>query len=70
MSKNRLKLNKSCPRCGNAKIIDYFNLIYCPVCKLDFDKKFLGVFDNKNILSLQELGGIVGIFDENENKKA
>ncbi len=47
-----------CPRCGNARVIDYDDSFECPECKLEFEKEdFEGVEneeDLKNILSVQE----------------
>ena len=58
-----------CPRCQNENIIELGDSIYCPKCDLDFDKEFLGVMPDEDVLSRQELGGVVNSFTDEEKKK-
>ncbi len=58
-----------CPACKNEDIIEFTDHIHCPICNLDYDKEFLGVMDDENMLSRQELGGIVNAFDDEDKKK-
>ncbi|NVM35483.1 MAG: hypothetical protein HWN81_07795 [Candidatus Lokiarchaeota archaeon] len=51
-----------CPRCKSEDILEFDDFISCNKCDLDFDKEFLGVIDNENILSRQELKGIIDAF--------
>ena len=57
-----------CPRCGSRDISEFDDFISCNKCNLDFDKKFLGVIDNENILSRQDLKGTVDVFDDDDEK--
>ena len=50
MEKEKLK----CPRCNTLNLIDYGEIIECPVCKLEFHKKDLLTLDRKEILSISE----------------
>lgn len=58
-----------CPRCKSEHILEFDEFIKCSECDLDFDKEFLGVIDDENVLARQELKGIVDAFDEEEKKK-
>ena len=58
-----------CPACKSSDIIENEETIHCPKCNLDFYKKHLGVFDDENILSVQELGGVGDSFDELKDKE-
>ena len=69
MSENKNSQIYHCPACKNEEIIESDKSIHCPHCKLDFEKEFLGVIDDENILSQQELGGIIDAFDDEDKKK-
>jgi hypothetical protein len=56
-----------CPRCRSKDIIEYDDFIECPKCDLEFDKEFLGVIPDEDILSRQELIGISNTFTEKGN---
>ncbi len=58
-----------CPRCQNESIIEFEDSIHCHECDLDFDKDFLGVITDEDILSQQELGGVANSFTDEEKKK-
>ena len=53
-----------CPRCQSRDVIDYGDFIHCLNCELDFNKELIGQIDDEDILSRQELGGIVDALDE------
>jgi len=53
-----------CPRCQNRNIIEYPDSIECPKCELEFDKKDLTLYDDDQILSLQEKSGFVNSFED------
>ena len=57
-----------CPRCRSEDILEFDDFISCNKCDLDFDKDFLGVIDNENILARQELKGIIDAFYDKERK--
>ena len=66
--KNKNKIYH-CPGCKNEDIIEFNDFIHCPKCDLDFDKEFFGVVDDENMLSRQELGGVIDSFTDEEKKK-
>jgi len=43
-----------CPRCKNENIIEYDDTFDCPACNQEFEKKDFDLFDEENILSVQE----------------
>ena len=51
-----------CPRCKSEDILEFDDFISCNKCYLDFDKEFLGVNDNENILARKELKRIIDAF--------
>ncbi|MFX1411175.1 MAG: hypothetical protein ACFFA6_12550 [Promethearchaeota archaeon] len=53
-----------CPRCGSKEIIIYEKFIECKDCNLEFDKKFIGVINNGNILARQEIKGFIDTYDD------
>ena len=58
-----------CPRCKNNKIIDYGDTFDCLVCKLEFDKKDLELYDDESaILSIEEKLDIVKVLKSNSDK--
>ena len=67
-----MKQKFHCPRCGSQDIIEYYDFIECPKCNLEFDKEFLGIIPDEDILSRQELEGISSTFldkDPEDKKK-
>lgn len=48
-----------CPRCQSSRVHEELSTIYCPHCKLTFDKKMMGELKDENILANEELEGIV-----------
>jgi uncharacterized Zn finger protein (UPF0148 family) len=48
-----------CPRCQTIHVRDLGDNIYCPSCKLTFYKTFLRFLEDHNILSNEELEGLV-----------
>ena len=56
-----------CPRCQSLRVEERERSIYCPRCELTFDKKFLRVLRDEDILASEELEGIIDIFKENAN---
>lgn len=69
MSKKNKKKSYHCPACKNEEVIEFNDHIHCPHCKLDFNKRFLNVIDDENVLSRQELGGVIDAFDDEDKKK-
>lgn len=55
-----------CPRCKSEDILEFDDFISCNKCNLDFDKEFLGIIDNENILARGELKGIIDAFYDKE----
>jgi uncharacterized Zn finger protein (UPF0148 family) len=43
-----------CPRCKNKKIIDYGDSFDCPICNQEFEKKDFDLYDEEDILSVEE----------------
>ena len=59
-----------CPRCKNNKIIDYGDTFDCLICKLEFEKKDLELYDDESaILSIEEKLDIVKVLKANLDGK-
>ncbi len=58
-----------CPRCKNEKIIDYGTTFDCPNCKLEFEKKDFELYEEENILSINEKSAVIDTFKTNSNNK-
>ncbi|MHA1669039.1 MAG: hypothetical protein ACTSV5_00520 [Promethearchaeota archaeon] len=50
---------KLCPRCGCAEIIEYDTTFKCKECNLEFKKEMIGDLDDEDLLSVQEMKGIL-----------
>ncbi len=53
-----------CPRCMSFQVKEQDRSIFCPRCKLNFDKKFLDLLEDEDILANEELNGIIDLFIE------
>ena len=53
-----------CPRCQTFQVKERQRTIYCFKCELTFDKKFLKLLSDEDILSNEELEGFIEIFLE------
>ena len=53
-----------CPRCQSFLVKELERSIYCPACELTFDKKFLRVLRDEDILANEELEGIIDVVSE------
>ena len=51
-----------CPRCQTFQVKELERTIYCFKCELTFDKKFIHLVDDEDILAYEELEGIVDVF--------
>jgi hypothetical protein len=52
---NREPVPLHCPRCGNIKnLIVYEETFDCPSCKLEFEIKDIELYDDDQILSIEE----------------
>lgn len=60
------KISYRCPRCKNDSILDFAEIIYCPLCNLDFYKKYFGDLQEEDMLSLQELHDFRDSFKESK----
>jgi hypothetical protein len=49
------RISYRCPHCKNENILEFEEIIYCPLCKLDYYKKYFGELKEEDMLSLQEL---------------
>jgi len=58
-----------CPQCQSSKIIEYDDFIECTKCLLEFDKKLIGKVADDEILSRQEMGGVLREFEELKDPK-
>ena len=60
-SKRYVALTKKyhCPRCKNEKIIEYDDSFDCPICRLEFEKKNFEIFEDDEILAVEEKVKIV-----------
>ena len=43
-----------CPRCNNTKLIVYDDSFDCPICMLEFEKKDFDIFEDDEILAVEE----------------
>jgi hypothetical protein len=64
-----MKQKFHCPRCGSQDIIEYYDSIECPKCNLEFDKEFLGIIPDEDILARQELERFTRTFLEKDSKR-
>ena len=53
-----------CPLCKNTEFIDYGKTVECTTCLIEFDKKLLGKIPDDEILSTQEIKGVLDEFEE------
>lgn len=53
-----------CPACKSTEVIEYVDSIECVQCNLEFFKEGLDELEDENMLSTQELKGIVDSFSE------
>jgi len=53
-----------CPRCQSFKVKEQEKTIFCPECELTFDKKFLQILKDEDILANEELEGVIDVFIE------
>ena len=58
-----------CPRFKNEKIIYYGYTFDCPICNLEFEKKDFELYDEEDILSINEKSAVIDSFKTNSNKK-
>ncbi len=58
----------NCPACKSKEVIEYEEYIECTSCHFEFFKEGLDEIEDENQLSIQELDGIVGAFDELKDK--
>ncbi|MHA1671631.1 MAG: hypothetical protein ACTSV5_13815 [Promethearchaeota archaeon] len=57
-----------CPCCQSFQVKEREKSIFCPICKLNFDKKFLQILKDEDILANEELKGIIDVFaDDNDD---
>ena len=48
-----------CPRCKTSSIVEYPDTIECPDCFLEFNKNFIGVIPDDEILAIAEMDAII-----------
>ena len=61
-----MKKKLHCPRCQSDKLIDYGDTFDCLVCKLEFEKKDLELYDDESeILSIEEKLEIIKVLKTN-----
>ena len=53
-----------CPRCQSPQVNEELSTIYCPHCKLTFDKKMMDELEDEDVLANEELEGIVRTLDD------
>lgn len=53
-----------CPRCKNSKIIEYTKTIECTHCHLEFEKKDFNLYDDSQILAVQEKSSFIKFFEK------
>ena len=50
---------QKCPRCGSTNIVEYDTTFECRECNLEFKKENLVGLDDEDLLSMQEMKGIL-----------
>lgn len=60
---------KSCPRCGSTKIIEYELSYKCLDCKSEFSKNIEDKIEAENLLTIQEMKGILEELGIDEDKE-
>jgi hypothetical protein len=56
-----MSIEYHCPRCQSFQVIVNATEVFCFNCRLTFDKKFLQLLDDEDILANEELEGIIDI---------
>ena len=56
-----------CPRCKTEEIIEHDDSFDCPICRLEFEKKDCDLFEDDQILAVEEKKGIVRTLINNED---
>jgi len=51
------------------KVIEYPNSIVCPDCLLEFDKEYIGVIPDDEILAHGEMHAVIDSFEELKDPK-
>ena len=57
-----------CPRCQSFQVKERERSVFCPRCELNFDKKFLQILEDEDILANEELEGIIEVFAEDTDE--
>ena len=53
-----------CPRCKGTDLVDYGDTYDCKACELEFEKQDLKLYDEEDILSVEEKLGIFRVSDK------
>jgi uncharacterized Zn finger protein (UPF0148 family) len=53
-----------CPRCQSPRVYETESTIYCPHCKLTFDKKMMDELEDEDMMANEELEGIIRDLDD------
>jgi len=56
-----------CPRCKNENIIEYEETFDCPICFLEFEKADFELYEESDILSINEKMAIIKTLKPNSN---
>ena len=57
-----------CPRCKTEEIIEYDDSFDCPICRLEFEKRDCDLYEDDQILSVEEKLEIVStLINNNED---
>jgi uncharacterized Zn ribbon protein len=59
---------KSCPRCGSTKIVENESSFKCLNCKSEFRINFEGEIEDEDMLTIQEMKGILDELGLSEDK--
>jgi len=57
----------NCPRCGNKNVLDFDEIVECPVCGLSFTKEILKKIEEENILADEEIMELLKSFKNNSD---
>ena len=59
-----------CPRCQFLQVKERERSVFCPRCELNFDKKFLQILEDEDILANEELESIIDVFAEEDTDES
>ena len=63
IAERNIGLDYHCPRCGRFNVQEYEKSIDCLSCQLEFEKIDLELFEDEDILAIEEKLAIIELFN-------